>query len=176
LKTPVTRRSLLKGMAVAGAGLAIAELAGCSSSAKTSTPPTSSTGGPPVSVPTSSTIPKVVRKPGSRPNPTLPEGTDTIPKIEHIVVVMMENHSFDNLLGELSRDRPEVEGLTFVDDRAVNWNPGVAGTPDRVTAFPLRNTAQGSDVDQSWQESHAQINGGAMDGFVRTARSTQPMG
>ncbi len=41
--------------------------------------------------------------PGSRPNPTLPEGTDTMPKIEHIVVVMMENHSFDDRFGMLGR-------------------------------------------------------------------------
>jgi phospholipase C len=117
------------------------------------------------------------RQRGSRPFPDLPAGTPnhSMP-FEHLVVVMMENHSFDNLLGALSRSRPEVEGLTFVDDVAVDWNPGVIGTPDRVTAFPLQNTAQGSDVSQSWQESHEQINDGAMDGFVRTAKSTQPMG
>jgi phospholipase C len=34
-----------------------------------------------------------LRKPGSLPYPTLPAGTDTIPQIEHIVVLMMENHS-----------------------------------------------------------------------------------
>src|SRR5262250_3188941 len=42
------------------------------------------------------------RQPGSRPYPDLPAGTDTIPKIEHIVVLMMENHSYDNKLGMLS--------------------------------------------------------------------------
>ena len=41
--------------------------------------------------------------PGSRPHPHIPEGTDTIPQIEHIVVVMMENHSFDNYLGVIGR-------------------------------------------------------------------------
>ena len=33
---------------------------------------------------------------------------------DHIVVVMMENHSFDNLLGALARSgQPAVDGLTF---------------------------------------------------------------
>ena len=50
-----------------------------------------------------STIPRCCASPGSRPNPTLPEGTDTLPKIEHIVVVMMENHSFDGHFGMLGR-------------------------------------------------------------------------
>ena len=44
-----------------------------------------------------------LRRPGSLPYPQLPAGTDTIPKIEHIVVLMMENHSYDNKLGMLRR-------------------------------------------------------------------------
>src|SRR6201995_3932480 len=43
------------------------------------------------------------RKPGSLPYPDLPSGTDTIPQVEHIVVLMMENHSYDNKLGLLCR-------------------------------------------------------------------------
>ncbi len=34
--------------------------------------------------------------PGERPDLALPEGADLIPQIKHIVVLMMENHSFDN--------------------------------------------------------------------------------
>jgi phospholipase C len=30
------------------------------------------------------------------PDPSLPPGTDRIPQIRHIVLLMMENHSFDN--------------------------------------------------------------------------------
>src|ERR1700689_4124633 len=43
------------------------------------------------------------RRPGSLPNPKLPEGADTLPEIDHIVVVMQENHSFANNLGMLAR-------------------------------------------------------------------------
>jgi phospholipase C len=109
--------------------------------------------------------------------PDLPVGTVNHDlRFERLVVVMMENHSFDNLTGALARDRPQVDGLTFQDGVVTDWNPGVGGMPSKVTSFALKNTAQGSDVYQTWQDSHEQINGGSMDGFVRTAKSTQPMG
>jgi hypothetical protein len=44
-----------------------------------------------------------LRKPGSLPYPDLPAGTGTIPEIERIVVLVMENHSYDNKLGMLRR-------------------------------------------------------------------------
>ena len=40
-------------------------------------------------------------EPGVRPRPDLPEGHDLMPDIKHIVVLMMENHSYDNYLGTL---------------------------------------------------------------------------
>ena len=40
-----------------------------------------------------------VLPPGSRPFPRIPEGTDMMPEIEHVVVLMMENHSYDSYFG-----------------------------------------------------------------------------
>ena len=37
------------------------------------------------------------------PSPTQPAGTDLLPQIEHIVVLMKENHTFDNYFGMLGR-------------------------------------------------------------------------
>ena len=54
----------------------------------------------------------VVRVPDSLPDPRRPAGTatDALP-FDHIVVVMMENHSFDNLLGALSASgQPKARG------------------------------------------------------------------
>ncbi len=119
------------------------------------------------------------RRPDSLPDPEKPAGTanEEMP-FDHIVVVMMENHSFDNLLGALSRSlQPAADGLTF--DRAgvaTNSNPGTSGTPPEVTAFSLRSTAQGQHVSQTWNATHQQIDGGRMDGFVKSVGSTQPMG
>ena len=97
---------------------------------------------------------------------------------DHVVVVMMENHSFDNLLGALPRSgQAAADGLTFNEaGAATNSNPGTTGTPPEVTAFPFPSTAQGPHVSQTWNATHEQIDGGRMDGFVRSVGATQPMG
>jgi phospholipase C len=96
---------------------------------------------------------------------------------DHLIVVMMENHSFDNLLGALSAKRPEVDGLTFNSSgQALNSNPGAGHMPAEVHSFPLPNTAQAKNVTQSWKATHEQIDGGAMDGFVRSSGAIEPMG
>jgi phospholipase C len=91
---------------------------------------------------------------------------DTVPQIRHVVVLMMENHSFDNVLGALRR--PGVDGLTFAGGVATNANPDQNGNP--VRAFRLPTMCQdGYTITQSWDGSHWQWNGGAMDGFVVTS-------
>ena len=96
---------------------------------------------------------------------------------DHLVVVMMENHSFDNLLGALARTRPDIDGLTFdVDGNATNSNPGTADNAPQVTEYPFHNTAQATHVSQSWKATHEQIDDGAMDGFVRSVDNVEPMG
>jgi phospholipase C len=124
------------------------------------------------------TGPFPIRSAGSLPFPDKPRGTvNTDMPFDHIVVVMMENHSFDNLLGDLSRSEPHVDGLTFGSGGApTNSNPGTAATGPVVTSFPVSNTAQAKHVTQSWKSTHEQIDGGLMDGFVRTSNATEPMG
>jgi phospholipase C len=115
-----------------------------------------------------------MRPPNSLPFPGKPAGTpnDEMP-FDHLVVVMMENHSFDNLLGAL----PGVDGLTLDGaGKATNSNPGTIGTAADVTAFPVPNTAQARNVSQSWKATHEQINGGLMNGFVQSSGAVQPMG
>jgi phospholipase C len=116
------------------------------------------------------------RGPGSLPDPTRPAGTATATMpFDHLVCVMMENHSFDNLLGALPRlGQPRADGLTFDKaGQATNSNPSANGT---VTSYELTNTEQPGSVDQSWNATHQQIDGGKMDGFVTSVNSLQPMG
>src|SRR3954470_7117493 len=151
----ISRRSLLKGMAVAGAGVAIAS---CSSSAKKSTPSTTTpSAGSTTSTP--STIPKVLRRPESRPNPTLPEGTDTMPKIEHIVIVMMENHSFDGRYGMLGRG----DGFKLdANGTPLDANPMADGR--LVRAFQMPSTCQLERTPgQNWIASHTAFANGRND-------------
>lgn len=81
--------------------------------------------------------------------------------IDTIVVVMMENRSFDHYLGALRL----VEGRTDVDglDAAMS-NPGSAGDEHPVAPTAVACPA---DPPHSWAESHDQFNDGANDGFVR---------
>src|SRR3954453_5348144 len=155
----VSRRTLLRGMGIAGAGGAVAGIAGCSSSSKRSSPP-SSTG---ASVATPTSAPKPVRRPGSRPNPTLPEGTDTIPKIEHIVIVMMENHSFDGRFGMLGRG----DGFKLdANGTPLDANPMADGR--LVRAFQMPSTCQLERAPgQNWIASHTAFANGRNDGFVK---------
>lgn len=118
------------------------------------------------------------RRAGSLPFPDRPVGAvnEAMP-FDHLVVVMMENHSFDNLLGSLSRTRPEVDGLSFdAQGRPTNSNPGGATLPAAVQSFPLTSTAQGRRISQTWKAVREQVNGGAMDGFVSSVGAVQPMG
>lgn len=106
-----------------------------------------------------------LREPGSLPYPHLKAGTDTIPKIEHIVVLMMENHSYDNKLGMLAR--PGADGFTIgANGKPTAQNPYPGGKKTQH-AFRMPTTCQLSGhPSQTWDASHASYNGGRNDGFV----------
>lgn len=80
--------------------------------------------------------------------------------IDTVVVLCMENRSFDHMLGArlLLEDRP-VDGL-----RATMSNPGPDGRP--VFVAPLGGFVH-RDPPHGWDPVHRQWNDGAMDGFVR---------
>jgi phospholipase C len=105
-----------------------------------------------------------LRAPGSRPYPDLPAGTDTLPRIQHIVVLMMENHSYDNFLGMLGRG----DGFTLGrDGLPTATNPYPDGQIQH--AFRMPTTCQlSSQPSQEWLASHNAYDDGKMDGFVST--------
>jgi phospholipase C len=115
-----------------------------------------------------------VRPPGSRPRPDLPEGTDTLPQIEHIVVLMMENHSYDNRLGMLHR--PGADGFRLgPHHRPLASNPYPDGRIQH--AFHMPTTCQlPAKPAQDWLDSHIQYHGGCNDGFVRSLSGPVAMG
>jgi len=100
------------------------------------------------------------------PLPPLFPATDLYPQIQHFVIIIMENHSFDNVLGAL--DRSGVDGLTFVNGAATNSNPDTSENP--VLAYHLPTTCQDNfHVSQNWNSSHLSWNNGANDGFVKVS-------
>ena len=106
-----------------------------------------------------------LRQPGSLPYPQLPMGTDTIPQIEHIVVLMMENHSYDNKLGMLRRRGADGFRLGR-DGLPLATNPYANG--DIQHAFRMPTTCQNNAPSQEWQSSHIQFDNGRNDGFVES--------
>src|SRR5580700_2678307 len=84
---------------------------------------------------------------GALPRPSLAAGIDLLPQIKHIVVLMMENHSYDNYLGML---QGRGEGFPLGPDH----EPEVANNGDSgevVRAFHLPTTRQLKGVPtQSW--------------------------
>jgi phospholipase C len=114
---------------------------------------------------------RTLRHPGSRPFPHLPAGTDTMPEIEHVVVLMMENHSYDNLFGMLGRGKgqtPRGDGFTIGrNGRPTATNPRLDGRTQH--AFRMPTTCQLSQrPSNEWTASHEQYDNGKMDGFVRS--------
>jgi phospholipase C len=113
-----------------------------------------------------------LRRPDSLPDPRRPAGepTNALP-FDHLVVLMMENHSFDSYFGMLPRlGQPLADGFSFDRlGRPSNRNPLNGGY---VNPYRATSVCQGS-VTQNWNSTHKQIDGGKMDGFAQT--STQSM-
>jgi phospholipase C len=93
-------------------------------------------------------------------------GIANLQKIDHIVVLMLENRSFDHMLGYLSLEggRDDIDGL----------REGLANDHDgrRYPVRHLETTAIPDDPDHSGRSVDLQIGGGAMSGFVASYAET----
>ena len=132
----IVRRQFL-GLGAAAGGAAL--LAACSgSSSKSSARPSSTT---------------VATRP-------LIEG-DKAP-FDHVVVPMLENRSFDHLLGWLPGADGKQRGLTYTDAAGQSY-----------PVWDLRNDTQGcgyADPPHQWPNGVKQFNGGKIDGFLTEAK------
>jgi phospholipase C len=104
------------------------------------------------------------RRPGSLPHPKLPPGTDTLPQIEHVIILMMENHSFDNYFGMLGRG----DGFHLVHGVPTAANPDAQG--NLVHAFHMPSACQlNAAPSQAWNASHISYDHGRNRGFVKAS-------
>src|SRR5215475_8491658 len=108
---------------------------------------------------------------GARPQLAMAAGSDCLPQIEHIVILMMENHSYDNYLGMLGG---RGDGLPL-DENGLPTPANLAGDGTAVRMRHFTGTQQKPHVPtQTWNASHIQWDGGANDGFVRSIEQTLP--
>jgi phospholipase C len=89
-----------------------------------------------------------------------------------VVIVMLENHSFDNVLGMLGRGDGFRLGR---DGRPTAVNPGPDGT--LVRAFPMPTPCQlPGQPSNAWNVGHRAFDHGRMDGFVTSGSGPVAMG
>lgn len=90
-------------------------------------------------------------------------GPRDISAVQHIVVLMQENRSFDHYFGQLpSQGQPRVNGEPA---NASNPNPlDPSGPP--IPAFHKTTTCEVADLNHSWTGTHNEYDNGKMDGFT----------
>jgi phospholipase C len=92
------------------------------------------------------------------------------PPIAHVVVLMMENHSFDRILGYLRSLDPAIDG---VDPTSPGRNPDwPSGTPVLQAPTTARNVAD--DPMHDLDNVLRQIDHGRMDGFLTDFGQSYP--
>ena len=93
-----------------------------------------------------------------------------VTKVDHIVVLMMENRSFDHMLGFLTIDegRTDVEGLT------AGLSNSVGGVTYPVHPATSTKLVKAQDPSHGSLDVAAQIAGGAMSGFAADYVATRP--
>jgi len=93
---------------------------------------------------------------------------ESLKNIKHVVVLMMENHSYDNYFGSLERG----DGFSSPEEPA-NWNPTDNGNSVTVRHRPTVYQEMGLPL-QTWRASHMQQDGGANAGFCRSIEDFDP--
>src|SRR5271167_4937085 len=98
----------------------------------------------------------------------MPPGLDSL---KHIVVLMMENRSFDHMLGALKAENPLIDGLTGNET-----NPDTTNEPAKVQPQAEFQSQLDPDPNHHFTEVHRQLYFGtpgppatpSMQGFVQS--------
>jgi len=133
-------------------------------------------------------------------SPQLSFATGDISKVNHVIIIMQENHSYDNYFGALAyapgspyhngngtcaaNDHSCVDGLTCTVDGSGNYTCSNSNLDqDGSTVFAFHNPSRcvAPDLDHSWLYTHFELNFlnpnrsrvGRMDGFVRVNDLTE---
>jgi phospholipase C len=100
--------------------------------------------------------------------------------IEHVVILMQENRSFDHYFGTMSgvAGFSDPNALAGVFDQ-YGYQPGVGVTSsgymipfNLLNNPPTENGSDTNDIDHSWGGQHASWNNGAMNSFITSHLNT----
>jgi phospholipase C len=109
--------------------------------------------------------------PVAKQRPPSPPTTSGIGNIDHVVVLMQENRSYDSYFSQLHfQGQPQ----SSVESQRPNPNP-LGGPPIHpfLTTVPCTTT----DLNHGWDGTHLEIDGGRMDGFTAANQDpTDPTG
>ena len=90
-----------------------------------------------------------------------------VKKINHIIWIIQENHSFDNYFGTF----PGADGFP-----PSTCEPKLPGSHGCVAPFHMPKGAPNCDLGHSWRTAHAAYDNGKMDGYVWAEGSPYTMG
>ena len=99
--------------------------------------------------------------------------------IDHIIVLMKENRSFDHYFGSLrgARGFDDPRALQMEDGRSVFHQPDPDHPDGYVLPFRLDTTRTAAqhlhELSHNWDPQHAAWNGGAMDRWLTTHRAIE---
>jgi len=96
-----------------------------------------------------------------------PRATSPSSPISKVVIVLQENHTFDNYFGTY----PGADGTA---GKAIQL-PATKGAAPSVAPYHDPNLSP-VDLSHSWASAHADYDGGRMDGFVYSEGSSETMG
>jgi len=83
--------------------------------------------------------------------------------IKHVIVIVQENHTFDNYFGTY----PGVNGIYNVKAKANS-----SGGPPVVEPYPFASAVLKGNLNNSWTAAHDAYDNGKMDGFVAAQNDT----
>lgn len=111
----------------------------------------------------------------------LPAAAETLPgrlnDIDHFIILMQENRSFDHYFGTLRgvRGFDDARALQFANGRSVFHQPDPMNPNGYVLPFHLDTKTTSAqrlhDLSHAWDAQHDSLGGGKMDGWVSAHRA-----
>jgi phospholipase C len=105
-----------------------------------------------------------------------PQDPGPLENIEHVVVLMLENRSFDHYFGTMHgvRGFDDPDALTLPDGRSVFHQPDPKNPDGYLLPFhldTLKTSAQAiPSTSHAWSVQHSAVNGGKMDNWLPAHR------